>query len=111
MNRLRHPKEKISKSSIVPSKIVGGDRVEIRHELDIQPFKESATDPDSIVVLFPSEDARDVQEIDPKELKSLNRVVIIDCTWNQTKDFLKHPVIQGLKKVKIQTEKTVFWRY
>lgn len=45
------------------------------------------------------------------ELKAIKRVVLIDCTWNQTKGFLRQKNIQDLKKVKIQTEKTVFWRY
>jgi hypothetical protein len=35
---LRHPKEKISKSSIVPSKIISPDQVEIRHDMEIPPM-------------------------------------------------------------------------
>ena len=45
------------------------------------------------------------------ELRAIKRVVLIDSTWNQTRAYLKQPNIAKLKMVKIQTEKTVFWRY
>ena len=35
-NSLRHPKEKISKSSIIPSKIIAPESVEIKHDLEIE---------------------------------------------------------------------------
>mmetsp|Transcript_17362 Transcript_17362/g.16572 ORF Transcript_17362/g.16572 Transcript_17362/m.16572 type:complete len:124 (+) Transcript_17362:442-813(+) len=49
--------------------------------------------------------------MEEEELRMIKEVVLIDCTWLQTAHFLKQPNIQQLKKVKIQTEKTVFWRY
>ncbi len=66
---------------------------------------------DEVVLLFPSDDAKDVATMSHEELKLIKRVVLIDCTWNQTKHFLRQPNVMNLKKVKIQTEKTAFWRY
>jgi DTW domain-containing protein YfiP len=56
---------------------------------------------DSVVLLFPSDDATDITAMDPSELKAIKKVVLIDCTWNQTKGFLRQKNIQMLKKVKI----------
>ncbi len=79
---MRHPKEKISKSSIVPSKIIAPDQVEIKHEMFISEIRKDDEPYDSVVLLFPSEDAVDVHTMDIKELQAIKRVVLIDCTWN-----------------------------
>jgi DTW domain-containing protein YfiP len=34
------------------------------------------------VLLFPSEDAKDIVAMSEDELKLIKRVVLIDCTWN-----------------------------
>jgi DTW domain-containing protein YfiP len=62
-------------------------------------------------LLFPSENAKDVTQLSEAELKAIKKVVLIDSTWNQTRAYLKQPNIAKLKMVKIQTEKTIFWRY
>ena len=50
-------------------------------------------------------------ELTEAELKAIKKVVIIDSTWNQTRRYMHSENIRNLKMVKIQTEKTVFWRY
>ena len=47
----------------------------------------------------------------PEELRKIKKVVLIDSTWSQTRYYLRQPCMQKLKTIKIQTEKTVFWRY
>jgi len=86
---LRHPKEKISKSSIIPSKIVSPDQVEIKHEMEISPIRSDEEPFDSVVLLFPADDAKDISKMSYEELNAIKRVVLIDCTWNQTKHFLR----------------------
>ncbi|TNV76739.1 hypothetical protein FGO68_gene11452 [Halteria grandinella] len=108
---LRHPKEKISKSSIVPAKVICPDHVKIRHDLHIEPLLKEGETFDEVVLLFPAEDAKDVQSMSHEELLAIKHLVIIDSTWHQTKHFLREPNVVSLKKVKIQTEKTAFWRY
>jgi DTW domain-containing protein YfiP len=108
---LRHPKEKLSKSSIIPSKIISPDHVEIRHDLSIAPIRLESDPYDSVVLLFPSPDAVDVNSMSREELLAIKRVVLIDSTWHQTKHFLREENLMKLKKVKILTEKTAFWRY
>ena len=80
--RLRHPKEKISKSSIVPSKIIAPDQVEIIHEIEVSKIRQDDEEYDSVVLLFPSDDAKDINTMSIDELKAIKRVVLIDCTWN-----------------------------
>lgn len=50
-------------------------------------------------------------ELTTEELSKIKRVVLIDSTWSQTRHYMKEDNIKNLKMVKIQTEKTVFWRY
>ena len=78
---IRHPKEKISKSSIVPSKIISPDQVDIKHELDVSPIRGEDDSYDSVVLLFPTDDAQSLTEMSEKELHAIKRVVLIDCTW------------------------------
>lgn len=108
---LRHPKEKLSKSSIVPAKVLAPDHVTIRHDLSIEPLRKEGETFDEVVLLFPADDAKDVQSMSHEEIKAIKHLVIIDSTWHQTKHFMREPNIMSLKKVKIQTEKTAFWRY
>jgi len=65
---LRHPKEKISKSSIVPSKIISPDQVEIRHDMEIPPMIKDDEPFDSVVLLFPTDDAKSLTDMKPEEL-------------------------------------------
>ena len=61
--------------------------------------------------MFPSEDAQEISSMTTDDLKKIKRVVLIDSTWSQTKYYLRQDAIKNLKHIKIQTEKTVFWRY
>jgi DTW domain-containing protein YfiP len=109
---ISHPKEKKSKSSIIPAKIIAPEDVEIIHTVeDIPTLLEEGDSYDSTVLLFPAEDAKDVSALSETELKAIKRVVLIDSTWSQTRHYIRHEQMRKLKMVKIQTEKTVFWRY
>ena len=103
-----HPNEK-KKSSIVPAKVLAKDDIDIMFTQNQVPqFEEKS---DEILLLFPSETAKPVTDFMPEDLKKIKRVVLIDSTWQQTKRYLTEPNIAKLQQVKIQTEKTVFWRY
>jgi DTW domain-containing protein YfiP len=106
-----HPKEKKSKSSIIPSKIICPNQVEIVSTTEAPELRRDEEPFDSVVLLFPSDNATEMTQMSEEELKAIKKVVLIDSTWNQTKAYLKQPNIAKLKMVKIQTEKTVFWRY
>jgi DTW domain-containing protein YfiP len=104
---IRHPKEKRSKSSVIPSKIIAPNNVEILHTIEV---------PDSYitedtVLMFPSDEAQEIVKMDEKDLKKIKKVILIDSTWSQTRYYLRQNCLKNIKHVKIQTEKTVFWRY
>ena len=61
--------------------------------------------------MFPSDEAKDINSMNKDELKNIRRVVLIDSTWSQTKYYLRQDILSKMKHVKIQTEKTCFWRY
>ena len=108
---LSHPKEKKSKSSVVPAKILAPDHVEFVSQVDAPDFLADGSTADEVAVLFPGESATEVTEMSVEELTKLKSVILIDSTWGQTKRYVASENIKKLKMVKIQTERTVFWRY
>lgn len=74
-----HPKEKVSKSSILPAKLVAPEDVEILSTTEVPAFKEPT---DEIVLLFPGDDAKQMTQLTEEELKKIKRVVLIDSTWS-----------------------------
>jgi DTW domain-containing protein YfiP len=91
---VRHPKEKRSKSSVIPSGIISPDNVQILHTVDIpDQRKEFGDDPDAVVLMFPSDEAVEVAKMSKEELLKIKKVILIDCTWSQTRHYLKQDYI------------------
>ncbi|CAI2376340.1 unnamed protein product [Moneuplotes crassus] len=103
---LKHPGEKMGKSSIIASKIIAPDNVTIHNSLEISEF-----DYDSTILLFPKEDSVPITSMPKETLESVKNVVLIDSTWLQVNKFLQNENVSKLKTVVINTEKTIFWRY
>jgi DTW domain-containing protein YfiP len=59
------------------------------------------------VLLYPCDDAVDIAELDRS---TVTRVVFVDSTWSQCSSILSHPALVGLRRVKIASEQTLFWR-
>ena len=55
-----HPKEKKSKSSIIPSKIICPNQVEIVSTTDAPELRSDSEPEDSVVLLFPSDTAKEM---------------------------------------------------
>ena len=75
---MRHPKEKISKSSIVNTKILSPDCVDVISGPENTP----EFDPEETVLIFPREDAIPLKSMPVEEVKKIKKAVLIDCTWN-----------------------------
>ena len=70
------------------------DNVEILHTIDVpeQRTKEYAgddDDPDSVVLMFPADNAQELTSMTSAELKKIKKVVLIDSTWSQTRYYLR----------------------
>ena len=94
---IRHPKEKRSKSSIIPASVLAPKDVEIVHTIDV-PEHLSET---NTVLMFPSDEATEITDMTKEELAKIERVVLIDSTWSQTKYYLRQPILQKMRHVKI----------
>jgi hypothetical protein len=58
---ISHPKEKKSKSSIIPAKIIAPNDVDIIHTIDdIPTLRQEGESFDSVVLLFPAENAKEI---------------------------------------------------
>ena len=99
---LSHPKEKKSKSSVVPVKIIAQQYVDFVTSADAPDLLAgSDLEADQVAILFPGEKATEVTEMSPEQLHRLKRVVIIDSTWNQTNRYLTSPLTKRHPMVKI----------
>jgi len=103
---LKHPGEKMGKSSIIASKIIAPENVTIHNSLQISEF-----DYDSTILLFPKEESVPITSMAQEDLSKIKNVVLIDSTWLQVNKFLQNENVEKLKTVIINTEKTIFWRY
>ncbi len=54
------------------------------------------------------QDAKTIEEIDISKMKKL---VVIDSTWQKSKSILIDSRVKKLPCVKINSQKTLFWRY
>lgn len=103
---LKHPGEKMGKSSIIASKVIAPDNVTIHNSLEINDF-----DYDNTILLFPTEESVPITSMPKVDLEKVKNVVLIDSTWLQVSKFLQNEKVSKLKTVVINTEKTIFWRY
>jgi len=85
----------------------GSVRVVETPDVDILgPFDSNRT-----LLLYPSKDAVTLREMGP-ELANIDRIVVVDSTWQQAASVLRLPQLAGLKAIKLQaTYNTAFWRY
>lgn len=64
----------------------------------------------SILILFKHlQDAKFIDEIE--DLSHVKKLVVVDSTWQQTKQMFRDEKLKGLPCVKIRQHKTRFWRY
>ena len=109
VNIVRHAGEPASKSSIIPLKIISPDDVSIFKYHPVTGGTLPELDPTESVILYPSEDASDVSDID---WSTVNNLLVIDSTWTQTKSILDSIGHESFRKVRLSPSyKTQFWRY
>ena len=50
--------------------------------MDVPTLIEDGDPYDSVVLLFPTDDAKNLTEMSQEELKAIKKLIIIDSTWN-----------------------------
>ncbi|KAJ9534067.1 hypothetical protein QJQ45_002068 [Haematococcus lacustris] len=100
---ITHTGEQASKNTGVHAAIIAPEDVTL-HDLDHCP----SFDPAMAVVLFPSDDALEVQALQPR---SLQRVFIIDSKWKKAKELNQHPALRGVRRVRLTHHRSSFWRF
>ncbi|ORY06582.1 DTW-domain-containing protein [Basidiobolus meristosporus CBS 931.73] len=103
---LKHEKERDSKSTAIHARILAPEDTRII----LYPSQIPQYDnPERVLLLYPSEDALTLNEIDSE---SFDRILVVDGTWNQARAMVRYtPILQELRKVTIKPRKTMFWRF
>ncbi|GMH37354.1 hypothetical protein BSKO_05227 [Bryopsis sp. KO-2023] len=66
-------------------------------------------DPETAVLLFPSDCAVDADNLDMKDVKD---VILIDSVWKKSSKIAKtNPVLKDLKRVRLNGVRSSFWRF
>ncbi|GAX78826.1 hypothetical protein CEUSTIGMA_g6263.t1 [Chlamydomonas eustigma] len=95
--------EQPSKNTGVQAAILAPGQVQL-HDLDHCP----EFDKERAVVLYPCDTALDIEEVQPD---SIDRAFIIDSKWKRARRLIKHPAIEGVRRVKLKEHKSAFWRF
>eukprot|EP01086_Lenisia_limosa_P001562 TRINITY_DN13082_c0_g1_i1.p1 TRINITY_DN13082_c0_g1~~TRINITY_DN13082_c0_g1_i1.p1 ORF type:complete len:253 (+),score=16.71 TRINITY_DN13082_c0_g1_i1:58-816(+) len=100
---IKHESEKITKATSIHAKVLAPEDVSVHSNLEIPEF-----DPETTVLLFPSEDAQSLDELD---FDKVANVVFIESTWQTCGGILQNPSVEGIPRVKIPNRETLFWRH
>eukprot|EP01054_Gregarina_sp_Poly1_P001429 Gregarina_sp_Poly_1__1428@NODE_1357_length_4305_cov_171_765691_g13_i1_p2_GENE_NODE_1357_length_4305_cov_171_765691_g13_i1NODE_1357_length_4305_cov_171_765691_g13_i1_p2_ORF_typecomplete_len235_score37_83DTW/PF03942_15/5_9e22Uso1_p115_C/PF04871_13/0_14_NODE_1357_length_4305_cov_171_765691_g13_i1198902 len=103
--RIQHCGEASRKNSAIPLTFLAPNHVSLKvwNDDEIGVYSSSDT-----VLLFPSQDAKDVRELPWKPIKN---ILVIDGSWQAAKMIASNPRFNSLSRIKLRPYKTNFWRY
>ncbi|KAF9428047.1 DTW domain-containing protein 1 [Podila epigama] len=101
---IKHEQERDGKSTALHAGVLAPTDVSV-YEWNKMPEYQ---DVDRLLLLFPSEGAKQLSEIDPA---SFDKLIVIDGTWEQAKKMSKSSTFARMKRVTIAPHETLFWRY
>ncbi|XP_787673.4 DTW domain-containing protein 1 [Strongylocentrotus purpuratus] len=126
---IKHSREVDGKSTAIHAAVLAPDDVSMYTYPTIPNYDDPS---EKVVLVFPSSDAVSLEEFTPRPAKEqdttkeeskadaddktkdaecpFQRVVFIDCTWNQTNQIYNDVRLKGLQCVVINDRKTCFWR-
>ncbi|KAG2432418.1 hypothetical protein HYH02_012989 [Chlamydomonas schloesseri] len=99
-----HHEEKASKNTGVQVAILASGQVDL-HSMSNVPRD---VDPARCAVLFPSDDALEVSELEPD---SIDRLFIIDSRWKKAGELVRSDVFKSMRAVKLRETRSAFWRF
>ena len=107
---IRHIGESPSKSSIIPLRILAPENVSIYTHAPVSNQSLPKFLCSESVLLYPSDDAFEVNDINWGEVKNL---IVVDSTWSQTKTVLEAIDPESkIRRVRLSSSYTTrFWRY
>jgi len=115
---IRHYAEKLKKSTAVHAKVVAPKHVSIFTFPEVPQYAdEGATSTASFpaagtLLLYPVEGAPSLKELaSAGQLKDVKRLVVVDSTWMQAHRILSSANLAKLRRVRIGSYSTLFWRY
>lgn len=99
-----HPGELRGKSTSLPASTISPDL----HILEY-PTVPEGLDPATTLVLYPSAESVELDEID--HLENYKDVMFVDSTWQQSKGIARDERITKFKHVRIKSQVSLFWRF
>lgn len=104
---IHHPQENIHKSTSVHACVLSPQKCALlKFPAAVPEYSASDT-----VLLYPTDDAVFLQDLEPEFVQSIARVVVIESTWQKGNVVASHPHLQPLRKIKLQGWESTFWRY
>ncbi|GLC43990.1 hypothetical protein PLESTB_000217400 [Pleodorina starrii] len=99
-----HEHESASKNTGVQLAILAAGKVDM-HSIAQVP---TDVDPSRCVVLFPSDTALEVEQLEPD---SIDRLFIIDSRWKKAGELVRTDTFRAMRAVKLSRTRSAFWRF
>lgn len=109
---LKHPKEKAKKSSAWPAQFLSDD-VTIVESYAQAKNRFAEKQYKKVAILYPHKESKLIEELSEEEIKAIDAVMAIDCTWHQAKYIIKDLPDKPESNqafVILKDYKTTFWR-
>lgn len=104
---IKHVSELDSKSTALHAKLLAPDRVTLYSYPDELNSFEKAFNDETSLLLFPSDRSISIEEVNWSKIE---RLIVLDGTWNQVHGMTLHPYLQKVSYVRIEHAETLFWR-
>ena len=101
-----HPGELKSKATSLAAAVISPD-VHVVMYPDIP----SDLTPEDTLILYPSAQSVNIDEIPTEEFRNYKNVVFVDATWQQSKGIARDERIKSFKQVRIRAQTSLFWRF
>lgn len=103
---VHHPEENIKKSTSIHACLLAPGFCFLREF----PDKIPRYDPKSTVLLYPTEDSMNVEDLDAATIRSISQIVVIESTWTKAHKVVAHPHVQALRRIRIRDCESTYWR-
>jgi hypothetical protein len=106
---IHHVGENVKKSTSIHACILAPDHARfLEHPAELPA---EGYDPATTLLLYPTADAVHLDDVRCIDARAVRRVLVIESTWGKSDAVASHPALAHLRRVKIRSRESTFWRY
>uniref|UniRef100_A0A7S0V7Z6 tRNA-uridine aminocarboxypropyltransferase 1 n=1 Tax=Polytomella parva TaxID=51329 RepID=A0A7S0V7Z6_9CHLO len=102
---ITHHEEHLGNNTGIQLAILAKGQVQL-HRMD--EFPSNLPPANRCAVLFPSDDALDVEDLEPD---SIDHLFIIDSKWQKARELNRSPLFRDMRRIRLNQTRSCFWRF